>query len=112
MYPFKDGDSFATFRNIVNSVTKEINELNNEYVLKASEAELEDYFIDKVSIQPLVLHLDQRYIKRKTGTQIDVSHDFRRAIFPGNRHVVRGTTIDIAIPFEGDSMLWSVRAST
>lgn len=112
MYPFKDGDSFATFRNIVNAVTKEINELNNEYVLKASEAELEDYFIDKVSIQPLVLHLDQRYIKSKTGTQIDVSNDFRRANFPGDRHVVRGTKIDIAIPFEGDSMLWSVRAST
>ena len=86
--------------------------LDNEYVLKASEAELENYFIDKVTIDPLKLHVDQKYIKDQSGTQIDVSHDFRRGVFPGERAVVRGTTIQIAIPFEGDPMLWRVRAST
>ena len=112
MYPFREGDTFATFRNIIDSVTNEIKALDNEYVLKASEAELEEYFTDKALVEPLVLHSDQQYIKNQTGTQIDVSHDFRRAVFPGERAVVRGTKIDIAIPFEGDPMLWKVRAST
>ncbi|EMS77128.1 hypothetical protein Dpo_35c00020 [Desulfotignum phosphitoxidans DSM 13687] len=112
MYPFRDSYTFATFRNIIDSVTNEIKSLDNEYVLKASEAELEEYFIDKAIIEPLVLHSDQQYIKNQTGTQIDVSHDFRRPVFPGERAVVRGTRIDIAIPFEGDPMLWRVRAST
>lgn len=112
MPPFRDGDTFATFRNIIDSVSNEIKSLDNEYVLKASEAELEEFFIDKVILEPLVLHSDQQYIKNQTGTQIDVSHDFRRAVFPGERAVVRGTKIDIAIPFEGNPMLWQVRAST
>lgn len=111
MRPFSDGDTFATFSNIVNSVTNEINSLDNEYVLKASETELEDYFTNKIIIEPLVLHYVQHYIKNQSGTQIDVSHDVLRGVFPGERAVVRGTKIDIAIPFEGDPMLWRVRAS-
>lgn len=112
MYPFREGDTFATFRNIIDSVINEIKALGNEYVLKASEAELEEYFTDKALIEPLVLHSDQQYIKNQSGTQIDVSHDFRRGVFPGERAVVRGTKIDIAIPFEGNPMLWRIRAST
>jgi len=112
MRPFRDGDTFATFRNIVDSVTDEINSLDNEYVLKASQTELEEYFIQKVLIEPLVLHSDKQYIRNQSGAQIDVSHDFRRAVFPGERAVVRGTKIDIAIPFEGNPMLWKIRAST
>ena len=112
MYPFRDGDTFVTFRNIIDSVVNEIKSLENGYVLKASEAELEEFYTEKALIDPLVLHSDQQYIKNQSGTQIDVSHDFRRAVFPGERAVVRGTRIDIAIPFEGDPMLWRIRAST
>jgi hypothetical protein len=112
MYPFRDGDTFGTFRNLIDTVTNEIKSLDNEYVLKASEAELEEYFTEKVLINPLILHSDEQYIKNRSGTQIDVSHDFRRGFFPGERAVVRGTKIDIAIPFEGDPMLWRIRAST
>lgn len=112
MYPFREGDTFATFRNIIDSVVNEIKALENGYVLKASEAELEDFYTEKALIDPLVLHSDQQYIKNQSGTQIDVSHDFRRAVFPGERAVVRGTRVDIAIPFEGDPMLWRIRAST
>jgi hypothetical protein len=93
-------------------VIAEINSLNNEYVLKASPTELEQYFVEKVIINPLILYPEGRYIKNQTGTQIDVTHDFRRAVFPGERAIVRGTEIDIAIPFEGDPMLWGIRAST
>ena len=78
---------------------------------KASQTELEEYFIEKVLIKPLVLHSDKRYITNQSGAQIDVSHDFRRAVFPGERAVVRGTRIDIAIPYEGDPMLWQIQAS-
>jgi len=112
MYPFSEGDTFATFRNIVDSVTAEINALDNEYVLKASQTELEDFFTEKVFIAPLILHSDQRYIKNQSGTQIDVSNDFNRDIRPGERASIRGTKIEIAIPYEGDPILWKIRAST
>lgn len=112
MYPFHDGDTFATFRNIIETVKVEINSLDNEYVLKASPTELEQYYVEKVLIDPLVLHADERYIKNQTGTQIDVSHDFDRFVMPGERAIVKGTKLEIAIPFEGNPMLWRIRAST
>lgn len=111
IHPFSDGDTFATFRNIVEKVTQEILSLDNEYVLNASQAELEDYYVEKVIIQPLILHADQYYIKNRTGTRIDVSHDFLRAGFLGERAIIQGTRLDIAIPYEGDPMLWKIRPS-
>lgn len=112
MHPFRDGDTFTTFRNLINSVVAEINSLDNNYVLKASQSELEEHFVGKVVIEPLILHSENRYIKNQSGTKIDISRDFRRELFPDERAFVQGTKIDIAIPFEGDPMLWRIRAST
>src|SRR4030042_2950397 len=100
--PFSDSDTTNAFHNLTERAIKEIQNLENEYVLKASKTELDDHFIDKVIIKPLILRIDQYYIENQTGTQIDISKDFRRAIYPGDRRTVRGTCIDIAIPFEGD----------
>ena len=69
---------------MVEKVKAEINGLENEYVLKASVTELEKYFFDEAKIEPIVLHADKYYIENQSGTQIDVSHDFNRAVFPGN----------------------------
>jgi len=110
MRPFRDRDTFATFRNMVDSIVAEINSLDNNYVLKASQTELEEHFVGKVLIEPLVLYPEKRYIKNHTGTKIHVSGDFRRGLFPDERAVVQGTKIDIAIPFEGNPMLWEIRA--
>ena len=112
MQPFRDGDTFTTFRKLLDTVIAEINSLDNEYVLKASQTELEAHFVEKVIIEPLVLHSVNKYIKQKKGVKIDVGYDIRRAFFPGERAIVQGTRIDIAIPFEGDPMLWKIRAST
>lgn len=112
IYPFSSGDTFATFGNRIDKITKEIQSLENDYVLKASQAELENYYIERILIQPLTLHTEQYYIENQAGTKIDVSHDIRRAVFPGEKAMVQGTRLDIAIPFEGDPVLWRIRAST
>lgn len=112
IYPFRDVDTFDAFRNIIEMVTREIQSLEKEYVLKSSQTELENYYIERVLINPLVLHTDQYYIEDQRGTKIDVSHDFRRAVSRGERAEVQGTRLDIAIPYEGDPRLWKIRAST
>jgi hypothetical protein len=112
IHPFCDGDTFAAFSKLVESIRHEILSLDNEYALKASITELEDHYIDKVRIEPLILHSDEYYIYDQSGTQIDVSHDVMRMVFPGERALVRGTQLEIAIPFEGDPILWRIRAST
>ena len=112
IYPFGNGDTHTAFRSIIENVKNEIKSLENDYILKASQAELEDYYVEKVLIAPLILHTDQVYIENQSGTEIDVSSDFRRAVFPGERAAVQGTRLDIAIPYEGAAFLWRIRAST
>ncbi len=106
--PFREGDTSATFRNLIDEAIQEIMALDNQYVLKASQAELEAYYIDKVTVEPIDLRTDDYYITNHQGTEIDVSHDFRRDVFRGERAVVRGTKIDIAIPSEGNIWLWKL----
>lgn len=110
-HPFSDGQVHATFDNHIQKVLREIDALDNEYALKASQAELEEHFLDKATINPLLLHTDDKYIENQRGVQIDVSHDFRRAVSPGETAHVRGTQVTIAIPFEGDALLWKIRPS-
>jgi len=113
MYPFSDGDTFATFRNLQETVQREIRELDNEYVLKASPAELEQHFIQKGTIAPLVLHADDYHIESRDSVNVDVSHDFLRARRHDGRKIeVPGTRLKVAIPFEGSANLWRVRPST
>jgi hypothetical protein len=112
MRPFREGDTLATFRALVEHTVREIDSLENEYVLKASPTELEEYFVSKVVISPLALEADNHYIEGQKGTQLDVSHHFDRAVFPGERAIVKATTIQIAIPYSGDANLWHIRPST
>jgi hypothetical protein len=112
MRPFREGDTHSTLGGHVEKVVAEINALDNDYVLKAGPTDLEQYFVDKVFVRPLVLHVDDRHIEDQAGVNVDVTGDFRRGVFPGERASVRGTRLVIAIPFEGDPMLWKLRAST
>ena len=111
-YPFHDSDVHATFENILRKILAEIDGLDSEYVLKASPTELENHFVEKAMVQPLALHVDQQYIENQRTIQVDVSHDFRRAVRPGEKVFVPGTQLQIAIPFEGDAELWKIRPST
>jgi len=110
--PFREGDAFATLKNVVDKTVSEIKSLDNEYVLKASVSELEEFYINKVIIEPIQLHADQKYIDDRLGTKIDVSNDFDRIAFGDERIIVQGTQLDIAIPYEGDSGLFKLRPST
>lgn len=110
--PFTDGDAHATFRNLRDTTVREIEELDNDYVLKASPTELEKYYLDKVTLTPLSLDADGYYIESQGGTQVDVTGDFRRATFGPGPHYVKGTVLGIAVPYTGDPQLWLLRAST
>jgi hypothetical protein len=112
MFPFNDDNSSTPFGKLHRAILAEINGLENDYIAKASLTELEEHFIAKGTIIPLILHADKHYVENISGTRIDVSHDFNRAVFPGERAIVQGTRVDVAIPFEGDPQLWRIRATT
>ena len=83
--PFRDGDTFETFRQQTEKIVQEINQLDDQYVLKVPQAELENQYIEKILIRPLVLHTDSKYI-------------------------IKGT-LNLAIPYEGDPILWKLQPS-
>jgi hypothetical protein len=113
MRPFSGGDTYATFQNLTESIANEIDNLSNEYVLKASVTELEKHFVDKGTLDPFVLHSDRFSIVSQTKSSIDVSGDWNRAgARRGRRIEVPGTTLSIGIPCEGDSGLLRLRPST
>jgi hypothetical protein len=109
---FNLGDSSAIFRNLTETTIAEIKSLDNNYVLNASPTELEQFYIGEVTLHPLTLHTDQFGIENQTGTRVDVSYDFRRAIFSRDSAFVQGTRFDIAVPYEGDPELWRFCPST
>jgi len=110
--PFADRDTFATFRNLEESIRGEIDDLDNDYVLNASQTELEEHFVSKGTISPLVLHTDNYYMVSKDAAKIDVSRDFLRGGHDDGPMLVAGTRLTIAMPFDGDMKLWRIRAST
>jgi hypothetical protein len=110
--PFRNGDAHATFRNLADKISKEIDSLDNEYVLKASATELEQYYLEKAKIEPIVLHSDQYYIENQAGTRIEVHSRFHYEELPDERITAQGTQLDIAVPYEGDSTLWKIRPSS
>ena len=111
--PFRDGDTFSTFRGHIERLTQEIRGLENSYVLRTSPTELEQYFLDKALIEPLTLHTDDYHIEDQRSIQVDARRDPNRMFFPGDTpYHIPGTQLTIAIPFEGDQLLWKIRAST
>lgn len=108
---FTEGDATSTFHAHLERVLREVRSLEVERILNSSIAELEIHYIEKASINPLVMHEQDRYMEEPRGVMIDVSHDRRRAIFPGERAEVPGTRFTVRVPYEGDDLLWKLRPS-
>jgi hypothetical protein len=114
MYPFSKGDTYSLFANYTDTIIKEIQNLDNQYVLNASQTELENYYLEKAKVHPLVLHTEEYCIENQRGVPVDVGRDFLRAVRnrSGEPVTISGTCLDIAIPYEGDSGLWYIRPSS
>lgn len=109
--PFSEGDTFSTFQMHIKNIITEIKSHDNDYVLNASPTELEQYYIDKALIKPLILYDDKLHGIDKSAVDIKVTNGFSLATHRES-YTVRGTRIDLAVPFEGNPILWRIRAST
>ena len=109
--PFNGDLTLTLFNEIINNVHKEIMALENDYIIKAPETELEQYYIKKAHIEPLNLDINKMYIENRYGTKIDVSKYPDRVSFSGKKVFVQGTILEIAIPYDGDRRLWQTRST-
>jgi hypothetical protein len=110
---FRDGDTYSAFQSHIAKLTQEIRGLENSYVLRTSPTELEQFYVDKSHIEPLTLHVDDCHIEDQQSAHVDARRDPNRVFFPGDSpYHIPGTQLTIAIPFEGDPMLWKIRPSS
>ena len=90
----------------------EINSLDENRILRTSEQELCNYFIEKYKID--AIQIDELNIQVDTGdAEIDVSRIMEYIAYgdPGPVYVT-GTRVAFYIPFTGDSQLFKLRPST
>src|SRR3954471_9573451 len=111
--PFTNGETNSTFRHHLETVVKEIRELENSYVLRTSPTELEQHFLKKTLIEPLNLQVADYHIEGEKSVQVDARYDRNSIFIRGDRpYTIAGTELRIAIPFSGDETLWKLRPST
>jgi hypothetical protein len=104
--PFTEAEFNPWSRSIIDDACRRIDAIGNEYVLNASPTELEDHYIAEITLDPLALHADEKYIEPPRSVRIE------RSGFGAERVAVPGTQVDVVIPYEGSSALWWIRPST
>lgn len=90
----------------------EVASLNENEVLNTSQEDMVQYLTEKHRIDSI--NIDEASIQMDYGdAQIDVSGDFRRAIFDRSEpFYITGTRVTFYVPFTGDSKLFHCRPST
>ena len=66
---------------------------------------------EKYSLEVPALDLDNITVSQRE-TEIDVSHDRMRYFSTGDPHLVKGTAIDVRVPFVGDPGMFNIKPTT
>ena len=105
-------DWFSVKEHQTNNLKEEVAKYDGNRLLNTSVPDMCSYLVEKYRVNVPTLNktaivADQREAK------IDVSHDFRYApSHDGRPNLVDGTTIEITIPFDGDSQAFFIQPTT
>ncbi|MBI4939045.1 MAG: hypothetical protein HY846_12680 [Nitrosomonadales bacterium] len=111
-YLFNSVDWFSVDQHQRKELAKEIDSINGDRLLNSSVEDLCDYFEKKYKIEVPVLRPDN-IVADQRETKIDVSGDPRRYFSnPGQPFYVNGTTVEISVPFEGNSEAFKIRPTS
>jgi len=93
-------------------LSKEISSMDGDRLLNTSTDDLCNYFEQKFRVDVPSLREDE-IVADQNELDIDVSHDHMRAIFDRSRpYFIKGTEIEITIPFDGDVEAFKIRPSS
>lgn len=109
-YFFSEYNVFEFIENRKSLVSSQIRSLEQDYLLNVNEEELVAALVDQFRLDVPTIIDDAIHIADHSETQVDVSRDPYRGITDRSRpFYVSGTTLTIAIPFEGNPQLFRVR---
>lgn len=112
-YLFVKQDLRGLQEHLKGKVLEEIQAFDRDYLLNASESDLCEHLVSKYTLEPPVLRRDEIYVHGHKETDVDVRDDYRRAIFDRSRPFhIKGTSVTIAVPFDGDGNLFYYQPSS
>ncbi len=109
---FVDADLGSVLTGRQRKWSEEMDSLSESRILNTSTEDLCSYFVEKYSVEPLVL--DESAIQMDYGdARVDVSQRFEYGIIDrSGPYYITGTRIVFHVPFEGDRELFKCRPST
>jgi len=109
---YKYGELRNYFEGIKSEIKNEIYSFDENYILNVNEEELIRALVEKYTLHPPVLKLDEKYLLEPREVDIDVSQDPNRVIIDRSKpFYIKGTLITVVIPFEGDEKLFHFQPS-
>jgi len=113
-YLFYKGGSLRDFlESQKKGIKGEIYKFREDYILNVNEQDFINAIVNKYTLRPPILEKGSIYTLEPEEVNVDVSHDSLRDIIDRSRpHYIKGTSITIIIPFNGDEVLFYYRPST
>lgn len=109
---FVTHDLDHSLRSTILKMQQEIEALGENKLLNTAVDDLKQYLIEKYSVTPITLLLDQWYADHQDAP-VDVRHDQMRWIDDRSRPaMVPGERVEVRIPFEGEAELFYLKANT
>jgi hypothetical protein len=111
-YLFTSGDLRQVLENHERELNQKIDAIDGDEFLRTSPEDLADYYTTEYTVDVPVLD-ESRIQVDQSEAQVDVSQDWRRAIFDQTRpFYITGTTVTFYVPFEGDQGLFRCAPSS
>ncbi|WP_125154528.1 hypothetical protein [Clostridium rectalis] len=110
---YSKGDLYNTIECHKQNIKKNIENQKSDYILNVNQDDYIEYLYNKYIINPLVLHEEEISIIEQKEIDVDISHEWDRAISDRTRpFYIKGNSITIGIPYEGDRELFYLKPST
>lgn len=104
-------DWFAVVEAQKAAARKEAENMSKADFARLSLEELWVALCEKYSLEVPALDFDNITVNQRE-TEIDVSHDRMRYFSTGGPHYVKGTAIDVRVPFVGDPGMFNIKPTT
>jgi hypothetical protein len=103
---FSKGDMRSLLVHQAEAVVNAVREIGPDEVLTTPVEDLADRIYEKLRIEPIVLHHDRRISSGAKDRALTIDS------WTGGQVTVDGTRVEVLVPYEGDTVLFDVRAST
>src|SRR5260370_20240822 len=105
---FCDGDLAAVLDNQIKKAREEIDSCEEDYLLNVSENDFVEHLVSKFTVN--CPQLGEPFMLEPREVDVDVGRDPMRGGWPPRP--VRGSRVEIHVPFAGDADLFRFRPST